>query len=98
MTGYNLPGGPLEPWESRARCAEPARDAQDWTANEDAADYSERTARAKATCMTCPVRMDCLEWATRTQQHHGVLGGLTSRERAEHAKGARRAHQEARTA
>lgn len=36
---------------------------------------------AKAICATCPVRMECLEWALATRQHDGVWGGLTDVER-----------------
>jgi WhiB family transcriptional regulator, redox-sensing transcriptional regulator len=36
---------------------------------------------AKAVCMTCPVRLDCLEWALATAQDSGVWGGLSEEER-----------------
>ena len=36
---------------------------------------------AKAVCMQCPVRMDCLEWALATGQDAGVWGGLSEEER-----------------
>lgn len=36
---------------------------------------------AKRVCLGCPVRSECLEWALRTGQHHGVWGGLTEQER-----------------
>jgi WhiB family redox-sensing transcriptional regulator len=38
--------------------------------------------KAKVVCNTeCPVRAKCLEWALSTREAHGVLGGLTPRER-----------------
>ena len=40
-----------------------------------------QTAEAKSVCMQCPVRVQCLEWATETEQPHGVLGGLSQEER-----------------
>ncbi len=36
---------------------------------------------AKQVCASCFVRVQCLEWALETQQQHGVLGGLSDRER-----------------
>jgi WhiB family redox-sensing transcriptional regulator len=38
-------------------------------------------APARAICGTCPVREDCLDFALRTGQHHGVWGGYSERER-----------------
>lgn len=37
--------------------------------------------KAVEICMHCPVRIECLTFALRTNQEHGVWGGLTSRER-----------------
>ncbi len=36
---------------------------------------------AKAVCMECPVRIECLEWALATGQDAGVWGGLSEDER-----------------
>jgi WhiB family transcriptional regulator, redox-sensing transcriptional regulator len=36
---------------------------------------------AKAICAVCPVRTQCLEFAQRTRQRHGIWGGLTEQER-----------------
>jgi WhiB family transcriptional regulator, redox-sensing transcriptional regulator len=36
---------------------------------------------AKAICTECPVRRQCLSFALRTRQVHGIWGGLTERER-----------------
>lgn len=36
---------------------------------------------AVAICMTCPVRLQCLEYALATDQAHGVWGGKTAHER-----------------
>jgi WhiB family redox-sensing transcriptional regulator len=36
---------------------------------------------AKAVCMICPVRVECLEWALATGQDAGVWGGLSEEER-----------------
>lgn len=40
-----------------------------------------QTELAKSICAECPVRADCLEFAIRTLQDHGVWGGHTEDER-----------------
>lgn len=40
-----------------------------------------REARAKAICATCPVIRECLEYALRIQEPHGIWGGLNEVER-----------------
>jgi WhiB family transcriptional regulator, redox-sensing transcriptional regulator len=40
-----------------------------------------REARAKAICVGCPVRVQCLEWALATREPHGVWGGRSELER-----------------
>lgn len=40
-----------------------------------------REARAKALCAVCPVREECLEYALRIREPHGVWGGLNESER-----------------
>ena len=41
----------------------------------------DQAARAKAVCAGCRVREQCLAFALRTRQVHGIWGGLTERER-----------------
>ena len=36
---------------------------------------------AKEICALCPVRRECLAWALKTKQDHGVWGGLSESER-----------------
>ena len=40
-----------------------------------------REAKAKAICAVCPVRPDCLDYALRIREAHGVWGGLNEVER-----------------
>ena len=40
-----------------------------------------REAKAKAFCNRCPVRIDCLEYALRVREPHGVWGGRNELER-----------------
>ncbi len=42
---------------------------------------TEREARAKSICATCPVRKPCLEYALRIREPHGIWGGLNELER-----------------
>lgn len=42
----------------------------------------EQVAEAKAVCARCMVRRQCLAFALRTGQVHGIWGGLTEEERA----------------
>ena len=40
-----------------------------------------RETKAKEICFECPVRRECLEFALRVREHHGIWGGLTEAER-----------------
>lgn len=40
-----------------------------------------KIARAKKVCATCPVRLECLEFAITTNQEYGVWGGHDEEER-----------------
>jgi len=40
-----------------------------------------REARAKAICSTCVVQNDCLEYAIRIREPHGIWGGMNETER-----------------
>jgi WhiB family redox-sensing transcriptional regulator len=40
-----------------------------------------REARAKSICAECRVRLDCLDYAIRIREPHGIWGGLNEVER-----------------
>jgi WhiB family redox-sensing transcriptional regulator len=40
-----------------------------------------RERRAKSICAICPVRVECLEYALRIREPHGIWGGLNELER-----------------
>ena len=44
-------------------------------------DSESEAAPALEVCASCPVRMECLEWAIATRQHDGIWGGTTETER-----------------
>jgi WhiB family transcriptional regulator, redox-sensing transcriptional regulator len=41
----------------------------------------DRERAAKAICKTCPVRRECLDYAIRIREPHGIWGGLNEVER-----------------
>jgi WhiB family transcriptional regulator, redox-sensing transcriptional regulator len=69
-----------EDWRSAAACL-PA-DSELFFPLSDSGMSVEQAARAKAICAGCPVRGDCLAFAVRTGQAHGIWGGMTAGERA----------------
>lgn len=50
-------------------------------AQETADERRGREVLAKTICAGCDVRVDCLEYALRTQEPYGVWGGLNESER-----------------
>jgi len=40
-----------------------------------------REVKAKAICMVCPVKVDCLEFALEIKEPYGIWGALTETER-----------------
>lgn len=53
---------------------------------------------AKAICDTCPVAVECLEWAIETRQPDGVWGGMTAQERHRLVRRRQKAARKARAA
>jgi WhiB family redox-sensing transcriptional regulator len=51
------------------------------TVPEPRPDRDAREARAKAICAECPVTPECLEYALRIREPHGIWGGLNESER-----------------
>ena len=43
-----------------------------------------REREAKAICRSCPVREECLGYALRIQEPHGIWGGLNETERKQY--------------
>ena len=41
----------------------------------------QREARARDICASCPVRLDCLDYALQIREPHGIWGGLSEAER-----------------
>ena len=45
-------------------------------------DRDAREAKAKSICAACVVRVECLDFAIRVHEPHGIWGGLNEHERA----------------
>jgi len=52
------------------------------------------TKEAKAVCVGCPVKEQCLEYALRNSEKFGIWGGLSERERRRIRRTRRLANQE----
>ena len=69
-------------WQHRAACRGPESSLffpPTYAERRDERDA--RESRAKAICAICPVRAECLEYAVRVGEQHGIWGGLTEAER-----------------
>jgi WhiB family redox-sensing transcriptional regulator len=69
-------------WQDRANCIDIATDVMFPGRNDPLG-----PARAKAICVGCPVKTDCLDFAIRHNEKYGVWGGMSARDlRAEKAR------------
>jgi WhiB family redox-sensing transcriptional regulator len=69
-------------WQHYAACR--GQDAAHFFAPSYFEKRSEKNAReavAKGFCARCPVQVECLEYALRIREAHGVWGGLNEMER-----------------
>ena len=67
-------------WRSVAACL--SADPELFFPISDSGPAAEQAVKAKAICATCRVRRECLAFALRTGQVHGIWGGTTEDERA----------------
>jgi len=69
-------------WQARAACRGPqAAVFFPPTHAERKEEKQEREARAKDICLGCVVRRDCLDYAIRIREPHGIWGGMNELER-----------------
>ncbi len=69
-------------WQVRAACKGPQAAAFFPPAHaERKEERLSREGRAKAICATCVVQRDCLDYAMRIREPHGIWGGLNEAER-----------------
>jgi WhiB family redox-sensing transcriptional regulator len=76
-------------WVHRARCKD--EDPELFFPVGTTGPAASQIAQAKAICMQCDVRTQCLEWAMATIQDAGVWGGLSEEERRALRRARRRA-------
>lgn len=62
-------------WQDHAACA--GHDTNIWFPQPGPNAGTE----ARAICATCPVRVECLDYAIREHLTHGIFGGLSERQR-----------------
>jgi WhiB family redox-sensing transcriptional regulator len=74
-------------WQLRAACKGPQAAAFFPPAHAERKEEKvAREQRAKAICRSCLVRVDCLEYALRIREPHGIWGGLNEVERKQLAE------------
>lgn len=80
---------PLDPrpddwaWQQKGLCREVTSDIFFYEDQERGENKQARISQARAICSICPVKNECLEFSIRTNQSHGMWGGLTQDERKE---------------
>jgi WhiB family redox-sensing transcriptional regulator len=71
-----------ELWQVKAACRGPQAAAFFPPSHSERKDERlDRERAAKAICKTCPVRRECLDYAIRIREPHGIWGGLNEVER-----------------
>lgn len=75
-------------WVQRARCKD--EDPELFFPIGTSGPALEQIERARAICLKCDVRQECLEWALATGQDAGVWGATSEEERKEIRRGRRR--------
>ncbi len=69
-------------WQDRAACKGPQSRVFFPPSHLERKDEREaREQRAKAICASCPVRIECLDYAIEIREPHGIWGGLNELER-----------------
>lgn len=72
--GSTIFGIDAQPWKAEALCAQ----------TDPEAFFPEKggsTRDAKKTCLSCEVRLQCLDYALENDERFGIWGGLSERER-----------------
>ena len=76
----------LDSWQVRASCRGPQAEVFFPPAHAERKEEKlQREERAKPICRSCVVRVECLDYAIRIQEPHGIWGGLNEMERKQMA-------------
>ena len=78
-----------EPWRDRAACRDADPELFYGRKGEGPAARRLRVIACKQICAVCPVRAECLQFATENGESSGIWGGLTGEERAQRRIAAR---------
>lgn len=100
MTAVLRPTYPINPgqdghWRQQAACRR--ADPELFFPVSASGPSLDQVARAKAICAACRVKRQCLAFALRTGQEHGVWAGMSEQELRERAREARLNPREARS-
>lgn len=76
---------PSDDWRKRAACIE-ADPGLFYPDTPVGVNHRQAYAAAREVCGTCPVKLDCLEYAMHERETEGMWGGLTPLEREKVAK------------
>lgn len=68
-------------WQENAACHDSDTATFFHPQNERGMSRVKRDREAKRICASCPVRIDCADYAIRAREPYGVWGGLTEEER-----------------
>jgi WhiB family transcriptional regulator, redox-sensing transcriptional regulator len=69
-------------WQQSGACRDgAARDFYPPMQSERKHERLARERRAKSVCASCPVRVECLEYAIAVDERYGIWGGLNQEER-----------------
>jgi len=72
----------IESWQTKAACRGPQAAVFFPPPRSERKDEKlARESRAKGICSECHVRADCLDYAIRIREPHGIWGGLNEAER-----------------
>jgi WhiB family transcriptional regulator, redox-sensing transcriptional regulator len=72
----------LDKWQHKASCRGPHAEIFFPPSHPERKEEKlQREDRAKSICRSCSVRVDCLDYALRIHEPHGIWGGLNETER-----------------
>jgi WhiB family redox-sensing transcriptional regulator len=72
----------LDKWQHKASCRGPQAEIFFPPSHAERKEEKlQREDRAKSICRSCSVRVDCLDYALRIHEPHGIWGGLNETER-----------------
>jgi len=76
-----VPADAIWGWQELGACRSADPDLFFHPQNERGLARSRRERAAQAVCATCPVRIECADYAIRAREPYGVWGGLTEEDR-----------------